>query len=149
MTVTTSIGAPPTSLVYGHTTLNAPYLVRTAKLSRVRPCQYYGGGPRGNPRCCRLSFAMLFAPFGLCVSHHQGQRREVAMGPLGQAIACQTIIGHVIGMPNNYRPRDWLAGLCGQARGAGYATCYYSSPYISRSCAPPNGRLCMWGEKQN
>eukprot|EP01047_Picozoa_sp_COSAG01_P127295 COSAG01_NODE_56537_length_317_cov_6.504587_1_plen_68_part_10 len=44
-TVTTSIGAPPTSLVYGHTTMNAPYLVRTAKLSIVRPCQYYGGGP--------------------------------------------------------------------------------------------------------
>jgi hypothetical protein len=69
-TVTTSIGAPPFALVYGHTTMNAPYLVRTAKLSIVRPCQYYGGGPRGNPRCCRLSFAMLFAPFWLvCVSH--------------------------------------------------------------------------------
>jgi hypothetical protein len=62
-TVTTSIGAPPFALVYGHTTMNAPYLVRTAKLSIVRPCQYYGGGPRGNPRCCRLSFGRVFGAF--------------------------------------------------------------------------------------
>jgi hypothetical protein len=59
-TVTTSIGALHRVVVYGHTTMNTPYLVRTAKLSIVRPCQYYGGGPRGNPRCCRLSFGRFF-----------------------------------------------------------------------------------------
>eukprot|EP01044_Picomonas_judraskeda_P010107 COSAG03_NODE_1279_length_4412_cov_20.059355_5_plen_171_part_00 len=55
--------------VYGHTQCNIPYLVRTAQSSHCRPRQYYGGGPRGNPGCRRLSFlppvffaAALFVP---------------------------------------------------------------------------------------
>ena len=38
----------PLALVYGHTSQNAPYLVRSAKLSWLRLPQYFGGGPRGN-----------------------------------------------------------------------------------------------------
>ena len=40
---------------YGHTTVKAPYPIRTAKLSTVGPDQYYGRGLRGNLRCC-MSF---------------------------------------------------------------------------------------------
>ena len=36
-----SICARTIAVVYGHTHQNAPYLVRTAKLSWCRPCQYY------------------------------------------------------------------------------------------------------------
>ena len=45
--------------VYGHTQCNIPYLVRTAQSSHCRPRQYYGGGPRGNPGCRRLSFCFF------------------------------------------------------------------------------------------
>ena len=43
---------------YGHTTVKAPYPIRTAKLSTVGPDQYYGRGLRGNLRCC-MSFFIL------------------------------------------------------------------------------------------
>ena len=47
---------------YGHTTVKAPYPIRTAKLSTVGPDQYYGRGLRGNLRCCMsfFFFANLF-----------------------------------------------------------------------------------------
>ena len=52
---------PPSSrATYGHTQCNIPYLVRTAQSSHCRPRQYYGGGPRGNPGCRRLSFFSRF-----------------------------------------------------------------------------------------
>ena len=41
---------------YGHTTVKAPYPIRTAKLSTVGPDQYYGRGLRGNLRCCMSFF---------------------------------------------------------------------------------------------
>ncbi len=45
--------------ICGHRTLKAPHPVRSAKLSKVSPSQYCGGGPRGNPRCCS---SFLFSP---------------------------------------------------------------------------------------
>ena len=42
--------------ICGHRTLKAPHPVRSAKLSKVSPSQYCGGGPRGNPRCCSSFF---------------------------------------------------------------------------------------------
>jgi hypothetical protein len=39
-----------------HTTMTAPLPVCSAKLSIVGPGQYYGGGPRWNPGCCRSTF---------------------------------------------------------------------------------------------
>ena len=44
---------------YGHTTVNAPHPIRTAKLSTVGPDQYYGRGLRGNLRCCMAKFLFL------------------------------------------------------------------------------------------
>ena len=41
---------------YGHTTLNAPVLVWSPKLSSVGPAKYLDGWPPGNRRCCRLRF---------------------------------------------------------------------------------------------
>ena len=49
-----------TSNAYGHTTLNAPVLVRSPKLSSVGPAQYLDGWPPGNSRCCRL-FLIFFS----------------------------------------------------------------------------------------
>ena len=42
-----------------HTTMTAPLPVCSAKLSIVGPGQYYGGGPRWNPRCCSFAFLAL------------------------------------------------------------------------------------------
>ena len=39
-------------LVNGHTTLKAPLLVRSAKLSNIGSGQYLDGWPPGNTRCC-------------------------------------------------------------------------------------------------
>ncbi len=49
----------PEGLSYGHTTVKAPYLIRTAQLSTVGPDQYYGRGLRGNLRCC-MSFGRFY-----------------------------------------------------------------------------------------
>ena len=49
-----------TTRAYGHTTLNAPVLVRSPKLSSVGPAQYLDGWPPGNSRCCRLRFLFFF-----------------------------------------------------------------------------------------
>ena len=46
------------SFANGHTTLNAPLLVRSAKLSNVGSGQYLDGWPPGNTRCCWLFFSM-------------------------------------------------------------------------------------------
>ncbi len=43
-------------LSYGHTRVNAPHPIRTAKLSTLGPNQYYGRGLRGNLRCCMAHF---------------------------------------------------------------------------------------------
>ena len=45
-----------TTCAYDHTTLNAPVLVWSPKLSSVGPVQYLDGWPPGNHRCCRLLF---------------------------------------------------------------------------------------------
>ena len=50
---------------YGHTTVKAPYPIRTAKLSTVGPDQYYGRGLRGNLRCCKSLFG-FFVCAGPC-----------------------------------------------------------------------------------
>ena len=44
------------TLSFGHTTVKAPYPIRTAQLSTVGPDQYYGRGLRGNLRCCKAFF---------------------------------------------------------------------------------------------
>ena len=49
--------------ICGHRTLKAPHPVRSAKLSKVSPSQYCGGGPRGNPRCCSSFFLPIFTSF--------------------------------------------------------------------------------------
>ena len=41
---------------YGHTTVKAPYPIRTAKLSTVGLDQYFGRGLQGNLQCCMASF---------------------------------------------------------------------------------------------
>ena len=46
---------------YGHTTVNPPHPIRTAKLSTVGPNQYYGGGPRGNLGCCMAFLIILLS----------------------------------------------------------------------------------------
>ena len=45
--------AEPSS--YDHTSMKAPYPIRTAKLSMLGPDQYFGRGLQGNLRCC-MSF---------------------------------------------------------------------------------------------
>ena len=45
--------------VYGHTTLKAPVLVRSPKLSNVGPGQYLDGWPPGNTGCSRHSFLFI------------------------------------------------------------------------------------------
>ena len=48
----------PQASSFGHTTVDIPHLVRTAKSSTLGPNQYCGGGPRGNLRC-RMFFCFL------------------------------------------------------------------------------------------
>ena len=46
---------------YGHTTVDIPHPIRTAKSSTVGLTQYCGGGPRGNRECCMFfTLAHLF-----------------------------------------------------------------------------------------
>ena len=45
-------------IVYGHTTLNTPVLVRSPKLSNIGPGQYLDGRLPGNTGCHRLLFWM-------------------------------------------------------------------------------------------
>ena len=54
-----------------HTTMTAPLPVCSAKLSIVGPGQYYGGGPRWNPRCCSL-----FASFLPAKPNHQSETKN-------------------------------------------------------------------------
>ena len=51
----------PQASSFGHTTVDIPHLVRTAKSSTLGPNQYCGGGPRGNLRC--RMFFFFFANF--------------------------------------------------------------------------------------
>src|ERR1700744_2757123 len=48
---------------YGHTQLNPPHPVRSAKLNSRWQSQYYGGGPHGNTLCCNFFFWPFFALF--------------------------------------------------------------------------------------
>jgi hypothetical protein len=52
------------AFIYGHTKQKALHPVRSAKLSCLGPRQYYGGGPRGNPRCRRF---LTFCTVKLCL----------------------------------------------------------------------------------
>ena len=45
-------------IVYGHTTLNTPVLVRSPKLSNVGPGQYFDGRLPGKTGCRKLLFWM-------------------------------------------------------------------------------------------
>ena len=56
-----NLGSQPALNICGHRTLKAPHPVRSAKLSKVSPSQYCGGGPRGNPRCCSSLFLLFLA----------------------------------------------------------------------------------------
>ena len=51
------------TLSFGHTTVKAPYPIRTAQLSTVGPDQYYGRGLRGNLRCCKAHFGTFAKDF--------------------------------------------------------------------------------------
>ena len=53
-------GEKPISLSYGHTQLNPPHPVRSAKLNSRWQSQYYGGGPHGNTLCCSFFLCFLF-----------------------------------------------------------------------------------------
>ena len=48
----------PQAPSFGHTTVDIPHPVRTAKSSTLGPNQYCGGGPRGNLGC-RMFFCFL------------------------------------------------------------------------------------------
>src|ERR1700733_10878395 len=53
-------GEKAISLSYGHTQLNPPHPVRSAKLNSRWQSQYYGGGPHGNTLCCSFFLCFLF-----------------------------------------------------------------------------------------
>ncbi len=53
------VTVPTAHFICGHRTLKAPHPVRSAKLSKVSPSHYCGGGPRGNPRCCSFLFCLF------------------------------------------------------------------------------------------
>ena len=62
-------GEKAISLSYGHTQLNPPHPVRSAKLNSRWQSQYYGGGPHGNTLCC--SFLFFFCQsFIFCTHTH-------------------------------------------------------------------------------
>ena len=48
---------------YDHTTVNAPVLFRSPKLSIVGSCQYLDGWPPGNSWCCRLLHSFFYLLF--------------------------------------------------------------------------------------
>ena len=58
--VHTGVRTGPGRLSYDHTTMKPPHPIRTAKLSIVRPDQYFGRGLQGNLGCC-MSFFIFFA----------------------------------------------------------------------------------------
>ena len=58
--VHTGVRTGPGRLSYDHTTMKPPHPIRTAKLSIVRPDQYFGRGLQGNLGCC-MSFLFFFA----------------------------------------------------------------------------------------
>src|ERR1700729_1349856 len=60
-------GEKAISLSYGHTQLNPPHPVRSAKLNSRWQSQYYGGGPHGNTLCC--SFLYFFCQSFIFCSH--------------------------------------------------------------------------------
>ena len=55
----TGVRTRPGRLSFDHTTMKAPHPIRTAKLSIVRPDQYFGRGLQGNLGCC-MSFFIFF-----------------------------------------------------------------------------------------
>jgi hypothetical protein len=65
------------SVGFDHINRNAPVLIRTPKLTRFEPAQYWGGGPPGNSVVLNpflfLMFLMLIFPFVslLCFVHVQ------------------------------------------------------------------------------
>eukprot|EP00980_Cylindrotheca_fusiformis_P005807 scaffold1223_cov119-Cylindrotheca_fusiformis.AAC.10 len=54
-----------------HTNMTAPLPVRSAKLSMFGPGQYYGGGPRWNPRCCSLFVYLTNTVEKACSSNYR------------------------------------------------------------------------------
>ena len=46
---------------FDHINRNAPVLIRTPKLTRFEPAQYWGGGPPGNSVVLNPSFWLLFS----------------------------------------------------------------------------------------
>ena len=73
---------------------NAPVLVRSRKLTRFEPAQYWGGGPPGTVWCCiqvfqcctvllcctREQCANIFNVLGAVVSFLSGIQRRVLLG---------------------------------------------------------------------
>ena len=85
------------SLSIGHTTVKAPYPIRTAKLSTVGPDQYYGRGLRGNLRCCKALFYFL-----RCVQLLVFVHACDAPGVLAQSEACVLSKHEVLGSKPRY-----------------------------------------------
>ena len=67
-------GEKAISLSYGHTQLNPPHPVRSAKLNSRWQSQYYGGGPHGNTLCCSFLFffcqSFIFCPHTHLICTH-------------------------------------------------------------------------------
>ena len=56
---------------FDHINRNAPVLIRTPKLTRFEPAQYWGGGPPGNSVVLNPSFWVLFVfAFGVLFCFH-------------------------------------------------------------------------------
>ena len=58
--VVTGGTGPPS---YGHTTVNLPHPIRTAKSSTVGPDQYFGRGLQGNLGCCMAFYFLNFVNY--------------------------------------------------------------------------------------
>ena len=104
------------TLSYGHTTVKAPYPIRTAQLSTVGPDQYYGRGLRGNLRCCKaFLFLQTFCQvkkvgFPRTRSCKQVQHLKPAVsGVLAQSEACVLSKHEVLGSKPRYSSPIWCS----------------------------------------
>jgi hypothetical protein len=55
-----SMRVRPTKFGFDHINRNAPVLIRTPKLTRFEPAQYWGGGPPGNSVVLNPLFCCCF-----------------------------------------------------------------------------------------
>ena len=77
-----------------HTNMTAPHPVCSAKLSMFGPGQYYGGGPRWNPRCCSFASYLSFA-CEACFSRLMNGTHS-AKQKLGSICYTQTVVYYLL-----------------------------------------------------